>query len=63
MDSAQGREDGWEHRRVYLGLNYLLFGDRFKVMTGTEYAVMDDSAEDGGQCDGWTYLAGVRVFF
>ena len=32
-------------------------------MTGAEYSVMHDAAQDGGAFAGWTYLAGVRVFF
>lgn len=54
---------GDQYQAVYLGLNYLIFGDRFKLMTGAEYSVMHDSAEDGGAFDGWTYLVGVRVYF
>ncbi len=45
------------------GINYLLFGDRLKLMTGAEYSVMHDSAHDGGEFDGWTYLVGARVHF
>jgi phosphate-selective porin OprO and OprP len=54
---------GDRYQAVYAGINYLIFGDRFKLMTGAEYAVMHDSAHDGGAFDGWTYLAGVRMFF
>jgi hypothetical protein len=48
---------------VYTGLNYLLLGDRLKLMTCAEYSVMHDSAQDGGDFDGWTYLAGARLYF
>ena len=54
---------GDRYHAVYAGINYLIFGDRFKLMTGAEYSVMHDSAQDGGAFDGWTYLAGVRVYF
>jgi len=54
---------GDRYQAIYAGINYLLFGDRFKLMTGAEYSVMHDSADDGGAFDGWTYLAGVRVYF
>ena len=54
---------GDRYQAVYAGINYLIFGDRFKLMTGAEYSVMHDSAQDGGAFDGWTYLAGVRAYF
>jgi hypothetical protein len=54
---------GDHYQAVYLGMNYLLYGDRFKLMTGAEYSVMRDAAGDGGGFDGVTYLAGVRLYF
>ena len=51
------------YHAVYAGINYLIFGERFKLMNGVEYSVMHDSPHDGGDFNGWTYLAGVRVFF
>jgi phosphate-selective porin OprO/OprP len=54
---------GDRYQAVYVGLNYLIFGDRLKLMTGLEYSTMHDSAHDGGEFNGWTYSAGVRVFF
>ena len=54
---------GNRYHAVYGGINYLIFGDRLKLMTGAEYAAMHDSAHDGGEFEGWTYLAGVRVYF
>jgi phosphate-selective porin OprO/OprP len=54
---------GNRYQAVYAGINYLIFGDRFKLMGGAEYSLMHDSADDGGAFNGWTYLAGVRVYF
>ncbi len=54
---------GDRYHAVYAGINYRLYGDRLKLMTGVEYAVMRDSASDGGSFDGWTYYAGLRTFF
>ena len=54
---------GDHYQAVYGGINYLIFGDRLKLMTGAEYSVMHDSVQDGGAFNGWTYLVGVRVFF
>lgn len=54
---------GDRYQAIYAGHTYLIFGDRLKVMTGAEYSVMHNSARDGGEFDGWTYLAGGRVYF
>jgi hypothetical protein len=54
---------GDHYQAVYAGINYLIFGDRFKLMTGAEYSEMHDSAHDGGKFKGWTYLVGVRMYF
>ena len=54
---------GDHYHAIYGGINYLIFGDRLKLMTGVEYSTMHDSARDGGAFNGWTYFAGVRVFF
>jgi phosphate-selective porin OprO/OprP len=54
---------GNRYQAIYGGLNYLLFGDRLKLMTGVEYSSMQDSAHDAGEFKGWTYFAGVRLFF
>ncbi len=54
---------GDRYQATYLGLNYLLYGDRLKLMAGAEYANMDDEADDGGDFSGWTYLAGLRLYF
>ena len=54
---------GNQYQAIYAGINYLIYGDRLKLMTGAEYSVMRDAANDGGAFNGWTYFAGVRVFF
>jgi phosphate-selective porin OprO/OprP len=54
---------GDRYQAAYGGINYLLYGDRLKLMTGVEYSTMHDSAHDGGEFNGWSYLAAVRVFF
>lgn len=53
---------GDRYRALYAGLNYLVLGDRLKVMAGVEYAEMDDAALDGGAYQGWTWLAGIRMY-
>jgi phosphate-selective porin OprO/OprP len=54
---------GDSYQAFYTGLNYLLYGDRLKFMAGAEYAKMEDSANDGGEFQGWTWLAGLRLYF
>jgi phosphate-selective porin OprO/OprP len=54
---------GDQYQAVYGGVNYLLYGDRLELMTGVEYSAMHDSARDGGEFNGWTCFASVRVFF
>ena len=54
---------GDEYHAYYAGLNYYIYGYRLKLMAGAEYAKMKDSADDGGDYKGWTYSAGVRLFF
>lgn len=54
---------GDRYQAAYGGLNYLVLGDRIKLMAGAEYAVMHDAANDVGEFRGWTYLAGLRVAF
>jgi phosphate-selective porin OprO/OprP len=55
--------EGDRYQAFYTGLNYLIYGDRLKLMAGTEYSNMKDAANDGGEYRGWTYLAGLRLFF
>ena len=46
-----------------MGLNWLIYETRFKLMTGVEYSAMKDTADDGRSFNGWTYMAGMRVYF
>jgi phosphate-selective porin OprO and OprP len=54
---------GDRYQAVYAGINYLIYGQRLKLMNGVEYSVMHDSANDGGAFNGWTFLTGVRLYF
>jgi len=60
---ASSGPSGDSYHAFYGGINYRLFGDRLKLMTGVEYSTMDDAANDGGDYKGWTGFAGVRLFF
>jgi phosphate-selective porin OprO/OprP len=54
---------GNRYQAVYAGINYLIFGNRLKLMSGVEYSVLHDSEDGSNAFNGYTYLAGVRVFF
>ena len=55
--------EGDRYDAIYLGLNYLIYGDRLKMMVGAEYSEMRDDASDGGDYQGWTYMGGLRFYF
>ncbi len=54
---------GDRYQALYLGINYFLNDDKFKIMAGAEHARMKDAPGDGGNYQGWTYLAGIRLYF
>jgi phosphate-selective porin OprO/OprP len=54
---------GNAYHAVYLGLNYLIFGDRLKLMNGLEYSLMKNSALGHDSFNGWTFMTGVRLYF
>lgn len=62
-DEVANGAPGDSYNAVYAGLNYLIYEDRFKLMSGAEYAVMHNSPLGRDSYRGWTYAAGVRVFF
>jgi phosphate-selective porin OprO/OprP len=54
---------GENYHALYLGLNYYLYGHKLKLMAGAEYHNMDNGNDGGGEFDGWTGWAGLRMFF
>lgn len=56
---VSGRGD--EYNEIYAGLNYYIYGHKLKLQTGVQYASMSDSANDGGEYDGWGVTAGLRI--
>jgi hypothetical protein len=54
---------GNAYHAVYAGINYLIYGNRFKLMNGAEYSVMKDSSLGHDSFNGWTFFSGVRVYF
>ena len=56
---VSGRGD--EYNEFYAGVNWFLYGHKLKFQTGVQYAMMDDSKNDGGEYDGWQLVSGIRV--
>jgi phosphate-selective porin OprO/OprP len=59
--SDRGR--GEDYNAIYAGLNYFIYGDKLKLMSGIEYSDLSDGGNDGGDFNGWSVFAGVRMFF
>ena len=57
MDKATGDQ----YQEFYAGINWFLYGHKLKFQTGLQYAMMDDSANDGGEYDGWQVVTGIRI--
>lgn len=57
-----GDRSGDAYFAGYAGLNYYIDSHRLKLMSGLKYSHLDGGA-DGGDFNGWTWLAGVRMAF
>jgi phosphate-selective porin OprO/OprP len=58
---GDGRGD--RYNAIYGGLNWYLRGNKFKFMSGVEYAEMSDPNHNGGDYKGWSFIGGVRISF
>lgn len=58
---ASGQGD--EYHAVYAGLNYYIYGYKLKLMMGSEYSRMRDTAAGRNEFRGWTHFAGIRLYF
>ena len=54
---------GDHYEAIYGGLNYLIYGNRLKLMNGFEYSIMHNSANAVEVFNGWTFITGVRLYF
>lgn len=57
-----GDRSGDTYFAGFAGLNYYIHGHNLKLMSGVKYSCLD-GGEGGGDFDGWTWLAGVRMAF
>lgn len=53
---------GERYHSIYIGAQWFLHGDKLKLMAGAEYARLDGGG-NGGDFEGTTALAGVRLYF
>jgi phosphate-selective porin OprO and OprP len=60
--NLNGSGRGEVYNAFYVGTQYFIHGDKLKLLAGAEYAEVDGGG-NGGDFDGWTYLAGVRLSF
>ena len=67
--AADLNQRGSDYNAFYLGLNYYICKDKLKLMTGVEYSTLGAPAvgsghdKQSGDYDGWTYFAGVRLYY
>jgi phosphate-selective porin OprO/OprP len=52
---------GDRYNEGFLGLNWFIYGHRFKLQTGLTYTHMHDAANDGGDYRGWGWTTGLRM--
>ncbi len=60
--SGAGDKSGDLYFAGYAGMNYYFHGQKLKAMTGVKYTGMDGGT-GGGDFNGWTFLAGLRLAF
>lgn len=49
-----------EYNEFYAGLNWYLYGHKFKIQSGVQYTTANDSTHSGGDYDGWGATVGAR---
>jgi hypothetical protein len=58
---------GDRYQSFYLGLNYLLNSHKLKLLAGAEYfdmsGVVSESVPERSSVDGWSFAAGLRLYF
>ncbi len=62
LSPGAGDKSGDAYFAGYAGLNYYLHGQQMKLMSGVKYSYLD-GGPGGGDFNGWTFLAGVRMAF
>lgn len=58
-----GKFTGDNYQAAYLGMNYYIYGQKLKLMTGVQYESLTGGTGQAAGNSGWTFLTGVRVFW
>ncbi len=62
LSPGVGDKRGDHYLASYAGLNYYIDGHRLKLMSGAKFSHLD-GGPGGGDFNGWTWLAGLRMAF
>ena len=62
LSAHVGDKAGDAYFAGFAGLNYYIHSHNLKLMSGVKYSYLDGGSH-GGDFDGWTMLAGVRIAF
>jgi phosphate-selective porin OprO/OprP len=54
-------ERGDLYNEFFIGLNWFLYGHKFKVQTGIKYTMMDGVGPEKGEYRGWGWTTGLRM--
>lgn len=61
-ESKAFKARGDNYNEWYTGLNWYLYGQKFKFQTGIKYVNMNDSTgQNGGDYDGWDWITAFRM--
>ncbi len=62
LSPGAGDKSGDAYYAGYTGLDYYVYGHKLKLMSGVKYTYMNGGSA-GGNFNGWTMMAGVRMAF
>jgi phosphate-selective porin OprO/OprP len=62
LSPGAGDKSGDAYFAGYGGLDYYLYGHKLKLMSGVKYTYLDGNS-GGGDFNGWTFMAGLRMAF
>jgi hypothetical protein len=58
-----GKYTGDQYNAAYLGVNYLVYGSKMRLMAGTEYFDLSGGTGAKANNSGWTTTVGFRIFW
>ena len=63
QEKTVGKFTGDTYNAGYLGLNYFIYGEKLKLMTGIQYENLSGGSGPNAGNSGWTFLTGLRIFW